>query len=99
MALPKRFEQAGYAYEQVQCGARCAIYKRQKEGHVNAEYEVIIVQHKKERMLPSGSLLPAGEYYPSSSQWGAYGKTTLNLERTKHLYNVGERDGRFNAES
>lgn len=99
MSLERCFEQGGYVYEQVQRGERCAIYKRQKHGHVNPEFEVIIIQRKAARKLPSGSLLPAGEYYPSASQWGAYGKTTLNLERANHLYEVGERDGRFNAES
>ncbi len=97
--IPSSYTQGVYVYEQIKRGEQCAVFKRKKPEHTNAEYEVIIIQRKSARQLPSGSMLEAGEYYPSASQWGAYGKTTLNLGRAMHLYDVGERDGRFNAQS
>jgi len=50
-----------------------AIYERSEPRRKPHELELVIVRKRKETMLPSGSVLPPSEAYPSASEWGKHG--------------------------
>lgn len=62
-----------------------AIYER--TGKYNEKrYEVIIVQHFKERYLKDGTLIPAGKYYPSTSLWGNMAWSYIKKENAEKKF-------------
>jgi len=46
-------------------------------------YEVIVIQHLKEKLMPHGRIREEGEWYPWSSQWGEAGWTFFTLEEAQ----------------
>lgn len=82
-SLPTEWASGAYLYTQVSRDGDIAIY-RQKHKEGSAErFEVIVVQHHEEDSLPSGRVQEAGEYYPSSSQWGRAGWTHFTLAQAQ----------------
>src|SRR5258708_32719263 len=50
-----------------------AIYERSQPGQVSHEFELVVIREQKDTILPDGSRLPAGEFYPGSESWGKRG--------------------------
>jgi len=92
--LPEEFRLNGWAYEQIIRRNDICIYSqtRQKDGAPYATieyYEVIRVQHRKAKKTPkTGTLIPEGEYYPKTSQWGIHGWTYSTYEKALAKFNA-----------
>lgn len=54
----------------------------------SGNHEILIIRATtKERMFPNGGVLPIGsEYLPSSSQFGKFGLTTGDYDRTMQIF-------------
>ena len=82
--LPKRFTKKGFTYKQLKRVGMKAIYEQSREGHTCVSYETIKIGSHNGYEL-GGQKIPAGEAYPSTSQWGIAGWTfqDLNLAEAK----------------
>ena len=84
--LPLQFVRAGLVWRQVARTPTKAIYAGSRDGKI-LEWEVIRVTHRKERTLPGGKILPAGERYPGDASWGTLGFTHNDEQRALEKYN------------
>lgn len=88
--LPKDFKKNNFHHKQIHREGNLAVYERywtpSEEPHKH--YEVIKIQHKKERTFPNGTTYPECEAYPSDAHWGTYGFTCLTKDQA---YNRLER--------
>lgn len=83
--LPVEWTQGFWTYTHVWRRGDVRIYRqRHQEGRAE-RFEVIRVQHRKERVFPGGQVQEAGEYYPGSSQWGQDGWTCFTLAEAHAL--------------
>ncbi len=48
-------------------------------------YEVMVLRHRKAKVMPNGSMLEAGWAFPSNEQWGTYGWTYMKNQTKKAL--------------
>lgn len=76
--LPTEFSKDGFNYAQVQRTDSTAIYSQSKHGRILG-YEVVKIRRLPPKTLPSGTVLPEREGYPSSESWGADGFTCMTL--------------------
>ena len=83
--LPEKFKQNTFDYELVKRSEWAAIYSQSSDGKFLA-YEAIRIQHRKEITL-HGNTMEAGEWYPSSSSWGADGFTYHSLSDAEQKFN------------
>jgi hypothetical protein len=83
--LPLEWSRGSWTYTQVSREGDVALYRQTHREGSAVRFEVIIVQHAKERLAPGGKVVEAGEYYPSSSQWGKGGWTCYTLEEAHAL--------------
>ena len=76
-AAIKPLEVAFRAYDhdlrQIWREGQIAIFERSLPGREPHEFELVVIRTQKESTLPNGSVLPAREAYPGSSQWGERG--------------------------
>lgn len=69
-------EHYGHSYRVLERRGDIAILEMtSKETGLLLGFEVVIVQHKPERVAPSGTVIPAKETLPPSSEWGRLGWT------------------------
>jgi hypothetical protein len=80
--LPTHFRHDGFTYTQLARIDDIALYEQRTSPEICA-YEVIRVQHRQAKKLPSGAIAEAGEYYPSTSTWGFAGWTHRRLEKAQ----------------
>lgn len=85
--LATEFKKGDFDHKLVKREGDCAIYWRKAPHHRDAHYEVIVVQHFKDRSFPDGRVVPAGEGYPSSEQWGTAGWTYNSLPEAEVRFN------------
>jgi hypothetical protein len=72
------FRHSGFEHTQLKRIGDVAIYRQSKSGLPDA-YEVVLIE-KHEGYTAFGKDIPAGEYYPSSTQWGLCGFTFCTLQ-------------------
>lgn len=75
--LSEKFSRNGFLFEQVRRTESAAIYKKRK-GCCDWSFEVIRIRTRKEREA-FGTTFEAGEFYPSSEEWGVHGWTYTDL--------------------
>jgi hypothetical protein len=85
--LPLEWSNRSWLYQQVSRDGDLAIYRQQHKEGPAVRFEVIRVQHRDETTLHNGSIQEAGEYYPSSSQWGKAGWTCYTLAEARQMLN------------
>jgi hypothetical protein len=68
--LLQRDKVAGHDIEQVWRKGDVAVFARSIPGRSLHEYEVVIVKVARERVSPSGSVIPIRQEYPATSKWG-----------------------------
>ena len=74
----------GHHLRQVWREADVAVYERSfKKDRPAHEFELVIIRTHKACVMPSGAVIPAGESYPSSGQWGQYGWSLPVRERAR----------------
>lgn len=61
-----------------------ALYERSSKAG-NKEWEVVKIRIKKEQTIGEYEY-PEQEQYPSASQWGVYGWTSMSLENAKKKF-------------
>jgi hypothetical protein len=49
-------------------------------------YTQLRIRFKGEHRFPSGTLFEGGELYPSTAEFGTYGKSCVNLDRANYLF-------------
>ena len=81
--LPVEWNKGSWTYTQVSREGDVAVYRQKHREGTAVRFEVIVVQHWGEKLLPSGRMREAGEYYPGSSQWGVAGWTFYTLEEAQ----------------
>jgi hypothetical protein len=81
--LPMEWNKGSWTYTHISREGDVAIYCQKHKTGTAVRFEVIIVQHLKERPLPKGYVREAGEWYPQSTQWGKAGWTFLTLEEAQ----------------
>jgi hypothetical protein len=82
--LPTLFTQGHWLYTQVERHGDVALYRQSHQDVDVARYEVIRVRHHPARKLPMGRIAEAGEYYPTSSEWGQHGWTHFTLTEAQN---------------
>lgn len=76
------YRKNNYEFKQVNRTGDVAIYEqREPSNNRLLGYEVFIIQHQKESILPNGLKVQAKEVTPSASSWGNLGYTVANLEQ------------------
>jgi hypothetical protein len=83
--LDKEFVRGHWRYAQVSRHGDIVIYRQSHLLGTAERFEVIQVQRREARPLPSGQMQEAGEWYPSSSSWGKDGWTCFTLEEANTL--------------
>lgn len=85
--LEKTFTKKGFIYEQLKRIGNKAIYTQKKDSAQNAwmRYEVIVIKSHDGYEI-AGNKIPAGEVYPSSTQWGAAGWTYVDLQDAENKF-------------
>lgn len=81
--LPLEITQnGGHKYRQVWRNERCAVYEQ--HGHYDQllGYEAILIKHQEAKRV-FGKDYPDKELYPTSEDWGKYGKTCDSIEEAK----------------
>jgi hypothetical protein len=78
------FRQSGFMLTRLKRFGDVAIYRQSKSGLPDA-YEVVLIQ-KHEAYAAFGKVIPAGEYYPSSAQWGTCGFTFPAIEDAERKF-------------
>jgi len=80
--LPLGLTFHGHHLRQVWRKADVAVFERSfKKDRPAHEFELVIIRTHKACVMPSGAVIPAGESYPSSGQWGQYGWSLPVRER------------------
>jgi hypothetical protein len=70
--LPAVFRSDGFDFELLKRDGDIALFRKTKPGFSFETFEVVVVQHHKERMI-AGKSIEDGEAMPSSEQWGSKG--------------------------
>lgn len=83
--LPKKITKKGFNYTQLKREGMKAIYKQTKDGQEDVSFEAIKIGSHNGYEL-GGQKIPAGEAYPSTSQWGTAGWTYKTLEEAERKY-------------
>jgi hypothetical protein len=78
------FRHSGFTLTQLKRVGDVAIYRQAKSGLPDA-YEVVLIE-KHEGYTAFGKDIPAGEYYPSSAQWGLCGFTFRTLQEAERKF-------------
>ena len=79
------FGSNGFTHELVkQDGPVCLVRRHKKDRQLH--YEVVILQWRKDRILPDGSFRAAAWAYPGSEQWGTYGWTYNDAAKARVRY-------------
>ena len=78
--ISEKFIKKGFKYTQIKRKGNKAIYlqERDADDSIIKNYEVVIIKSHNGYEI-GGSIIPPGEVYPSSNQWGALGWTLSNL--------------------
>lgn len=84
--LPEKFNRNGFEFEQVKRVETAAIYRKRKPQGAWS-FETIRVRTRKEREA-FGATFEAGEFYPSSEEWGIFGWTYGDLAGAEHQLGV-----------
>ena len=78
--LPVEWSEGKWTYTQVSRHGDVAIYRQKHKEGPAERFEVVLVQHlAKDREMPHGRVIEAGEYYPGASVWGTHGWTHFTL--------------------
>ena len=72
--LPTTFRSDGFYFELLKRDGDIALFRKTKLGFSFETFEVVLVQHHKERII-AGKSIEGGEAMPSSEQWGSKGWT------------------------
>jgi hypothetical protein len=72
-AVASELRFAGHTLKMVFREKSIAIYARSRPNSEPHEYELIVIQHRRQKQLPSGAIVPEREGYPSNSEWGRFG--------------------------
>jgi len=85
--LEKTFTKKGFIYKQINRVGNKAIYtqKRDDSQSVVTRYEVIVIKSHDGYEI-AGNKIPAGEVYPSSTQWGTQGWTFVDLQDAENKF-------------
>lgn len=85
--LEKTFAKKRFIYTQYKRVGNKAIYtqKRDDKECKQVRYEVIIIKSHDGYEI-AGNKIPAGEVYPSSTQWGTLGWTFLDLPDAENKF-------------
>lgn len=83
--LAASFRRHGYEFERINRIGPIAIYKRSRCNRV-VSFEVLVLRATPERTLPDGTIVPAKERYPTSSEWGEYGWSCTSLDRAQSKF-------------
>ena len=85
--LEKTFTKKGFIYKQLKRVGNKAIYtqKRDDSQSVVTRYEVIVIKSHDGYEI-AGNKRPAGEVYPSSTQWGTQGWTFVDLQDAENKF-------------
>jgi len=81
-ALRFPFTARGYLHTLLAREGRVCLVERGQGAH----YEVVILRARPPARCPSGTLLPAREAYPSTSDWGEYGWSYVQRENAERWY-------------
>ena len=73
--LETEFVSRGWRFEQFCRTDKAAIYRRFRQNRSCEHYEVISIRLHDSHIWPTGKVTPAGESYPSATQWGVLGWT------------------------
>ena len=87
--LPKRFTQSGFHFHVLKRKGPWVMLEKTRchaTDCAKVHFEVVKIQHFKERTFPNGITVPAHEILPSSEQWGIYGWTPIDRERAEELF-------------
>ena len=85
--LEKKFSKKGFIYTQLKRVGNKAIYsqKREENDAKQLRYEVIVIKSHDGYEI-AGNKIPAGEVYPSSTQWGTLGWTFVDLQDAENKF-------------
>lgn len=82
--VPIVFSHSGFTLTRLKRAGNIAIY-RQTKGRQPPGFEVVVIQEH-EAYSAFGKEIPAGEYYPPSSQWGLCGFTFCTLQEAERKF-------------
>lgn len=87
--INEKFTKKGFKYTQIKRKGSKAIYLQERDADDSAikNYEVIIIKSHDGYEI-GGSVIPPGEVYPSSTQWGTLGWTFSSLEDAEMRFNT-----------
>jgi hypothetical protein len=77
------FRHSGFEHTQLKRVGDVAVYRQSKAGL--PAYEVVLIQTH-EAYTAFGKDIPAGEFYPSSRQWGTCGFTFSTIEGAERKF-------------
>ena len=85
--LEKEITKKGFIYKQLKRVGNKAIYsqKRDDKDATRINYEVIVIKSHDGYEI-AGNKIPAGEVYPSSTQWGVLGWTFVDLQDAENKF-------------
>lgn len=78
-----KFQRGGYEFEQVVREGDVAIYGQKRPGQPGAWYYEVVKIRRRAAREAFGVQFEAGEYYPSSEEWGVFGWTYMDFPRAK----------------
>lgn len=79
------FVRNGFRHELLERTGRVCLVQRSKSGR-QRHFEVVVLQHRKARILPNGEFLRESWVYPASEQWGEAGWTYTHLAEARCRY-------------
>lgn len=85
--LPEEIISSGFTYRQLKRSRYYALYSQTRIGYKEPwAWEVIIITRQKKDSETKWGKFEAGEYYPSSGQWGNSGWTFNKLSDAEKRY-------------
>lgn len=85
--LPEEIISTGFMYKQIKRNKYYALYSQTRIGYKEPwAWEVITIINTKRDKVAWGNTFEAGEYYPTSSEWGNRGWTFNKLSDAEKRY-------------
>jgi hypothetical protein len=82
-ALPLKFEDTTFRYEQLERDGPIAIYRQTHKVGGGERFEVVRIRIREAHTWPNGTTTPEHEAYPGSSTWGKDGFTYYTLQAAR----------------
>jgi hypothetical protein len=69
------FSQSGWRFTQLDREGMVALFRKARRDGTQENFEVVVLEHRRASICPSGSIAPEHEAFPTPSSWGKAGWT------------------------